>query len=163
MPKIGIGTNILAPASSKTVQYIGPAPGRIFKLMPDMIKTTMGISAGSFWEDEIRWDASSNPVSFYGLWRGKKGLDALTKLWFEIEIRGTQDKETKQGDILVKLKGKLDTKIGYKTIIDKGFIIAYQKIFYKDQRLKYLEEANRKIQTLEDLIREEFNLMRREE
>ena len=163
MPKIGITTNILAPAPSKKVQYIGPNPGRIFKLIPDMVKTTLGISSGSFWEDEIRWDASSNPVSFYGFWRGKKGLDALTTLWFVIEIRGTQDKESKQGDISVKLTGKIDTQIKYMTIIDKGLILAYQRMFYKNQRLNYIEEANRKIETLEDLIREEFNLMRIEQ
>ncbi|MBU3904601.1 MAG: hypothetical protein KJ906_00425 [Nanoarchaeota archaeon] len=163
MPTIGIATNILAPAGSKTVQYVGPRPGRIFKLIPDMIKTTMGISSGSFWEDEIRWDASSNPVSFYGLWRGKKGLDALTKLWFEVEVRGTQDSKTKDGDISLKLKGKIETKVGYKTIIDKGLILVYQRMFYKNQRLNYIEEANRKIQILEDMIREEFNLMRKEQ
>ena len=163
MPKIGITTNILAPAPSKKVQYIGLSPVRIFKLIPDMMKTTLGISSGSFWEDEIRWDASSNPVSFYGLWRAKKGLDALTSLWFVVEIVGTQDKESKQGDISVKLTGKIATKIEYKTIIDKGLILAYQRMFYKNQRLNYIEEANRKLQTLEDLIREEFDLMRKEE
>jgi len=161
--KSSIATNLLAPAPAKTIQFVGKAPARIFDSVKDLMKDIFGMDSGSIWEDKIKWDTSSNPVSFYGLWRGKMGKDAYSKVWIEIEAAGTQSKEDGTGELSVKIKGKLETSFKHSTILHRGMFRIFKITFYKKQREQYMIDAVRKLNDFEDAIREQFELMRREE
>ncbi len=160
MPKLSIKTDLLAPAASKTIEYVGDNPAQVFSVLPDMMMDTFGFDTGSFWEDHVKWDASSDPASFYAYWRGKNGKDALSTVWVHIEVRGKQSKD-KKGEVKIKIKGALSTSFKYKTAIEKSLFWIYSKWFYKKQRLKYIDDANKAIEQLEDTIRSHFELMRR--
>ena len=157
-----IATNLLAPAPAKTIQFVGYNPAKVFKFIQELMKDAFGMDSGSMWEDHIKWDVSSNPISFYGLWRGKVGKDAYSKYWIEVEASGTQKKEDKQGEVSIKIKGKLETSFKYPTPVHVGAYLLFNKLIYKKQREQYMIEANRKINDFEAMIREQFDMMRRE-
>ncbi len=160
MPKIKMDTNVLAPAEAKTVQYAGPGAARVLKIMPDLILDTFGIDAGSFWEDKIKWDASDDPISFYGLWRGRDGKDAFTTFWIQVEVSGTQSKDRQKGDVSIIIKPKLKTVFEYNTPFHRAAYMIYKK-FYKKQLLRYMQSTAKQTDVFENSVRSAFNILGR--
>jgi len=158
-----VKTMVLAPSETITIQFYGPNPMQVFKLMPELLMEVFRMDPGAMWEDEIRVDTVSDPSSFYGYWRAKEGKDAHTTLWIEIEVRGTQSKADRKGDVSITVKGKLKTSFTHVTPIHRGAFWFYNRVFYKKQMNKYIEEARKDVLEFEDVVRKHFDLMRREQ
>lgn len=157
-----VKTNVLAPAESSTIQYFGNNPMQVFKVIPDLMMDIYRIDPGSFWEDDVRIDASGDPIPFFGYWRGKDGKDAFTTFWIEIEVRGRQARESKQGDVSVKIKPKFKTEFKFPTPLHRGIFWIYSLSFYKKQMEKYIKEARDLTDEFENAVRAHFDLMKKE-
>lgn len=160
--KTKIKTNILAPSETSSIQFFGHNPMQVFKVIPDLMMDVYRIDPGAFWEDEIRIDTSGDPTPFFGYWRGKEGKDAFTTFWIDVEIRGRQSKETKQGDVTVKIKPKLNTEFKFPTPIHRGILWIYSRAFYKKQMQTYIKEAREMTDDFENAVRTHFDLMSKE-
>lgn len=162
MAEFVIRDDLLAPEEKKTLEYTGSHPSRLLKEMPEIMKDVLKIAPGDVFEDDIRWDVSEDPISFYGVWRCKDAKDDNSKIWIKITVQGEQSKKDKTGNIKVWITGYLETKFPYNIFLQKSLLWLYNNFFYSNQRRKYIEDGREHIERLEDEIRALFNLIRRE-
>lgn len=156
-----IKTEFLAPAEKKTIEFNGFHPSKIIKMMPDLLKDTLRLEGGDVFEDKIKWDISSDPVSFYGEWRAKYEFDMRSKAKFKIVLMGSQNAKDKIGKIKIMIKGDLETTFPYTTFLHRSVLWVYLYFFYNKQRRGYIDAGKILIERIEDEIRSTFNLIKR--
>jgi hypothetical protein len=139
MPKLQILTDVFSPHYVKTLRYEGDHPSRTLKFMPNLMRSIFRVTSTNFYEDEIKWDRSSEMVEFYGQWRGKETKDARTTFWMKVKVIGKQNAKDKKGYVTIYIHPYLVTKLPYTNFLDKFLYFSYTRLFYKAQRRKYIE------------------------
>jgi hypothetical protein len=160
MEEIKQKIEVLAPHYLKTLKYSGDHPSRVLKFIPSLIKDVFRITSTNFFEDDIRWDNSSENNMFYGAWRGKDGKDERTTLWVDIKVQGEQDEKTKKGNVTIWLRSYLITKFSYSNPLIKELLRVYLYYFYSERRRQYTEEARKLLDIIEKEIRTQLEIMR---
>ena len=140
MPSINLRTDILAPKHFKTYNFSGFHPSRFLRMAPNLIKDVFSITEPNTFEDKLQWDKSSDPVDFYGLWRGKDGLDNKTTFWVTIVAQGKQRAQDKMGNLTIFVSATLDTNFSYSNSFDKALINTYAYLYYHKIRRRYIAE-----------------------
>lgn len=163
MPKIVYESDVLTPEYKKMLEYYGPHPSRILKELPDIIMAVYKIKNKDVFEDDFRWDASGDPIGFYAEYRAQDAKDSKSKVWIGFRIVGEQSAKDKVGKFKMQLRAYLKTEIEYNSSFTKSLHWLYNKFFYQEQRLRYMEEARVRLERLADEIRSLFSLMKREE
>ncbi len=156
-----ITTDILAPSEKKTIEYSGFHPSRLIKLMPEILKSAMIIKSKDIFEDKIKWDVSSDPISFYGEWHINYTFDVRSKAKYKIVLQGSQSAKDKMGSIKISIKGAVETSFPFTTFLHRSVFWIYNYAFYNKQRRQYLETARILIDRVEDEIRSTFSLIKR--
>lgn len=159
MAALEIKIDVLAPEHKKVLEFSGYKPTRFLKIIPSLMKETMRLSSSKFFEDKIKWDVSAEDIVFYGEWRGKDEKDGRTTLWVSIKAQGSQNKNEKNGKIMIELRGEMKTKFKYSNILDKALYLTYSRLFYSDLRRRYATEAVRDITTIENELKKELEAM----
>lgn len=163
MPKIVFESNVLTPEYKKTLDYYGPHPSKILKELPELLTTVYKIKNKDVFEDDFRWDISGDPTSFYMEMRAQDAKDSKSKIWVRFRITGEQSAKDRIGKMKILIHSYLTTEIKYNNSTDRMLHWIYNRIFYEQQRLKYLEEARVRLERVADEIRGLFNIMKREE
>jgi hypothetical protein len=161
MAALEIKTDILAPKHAKILKFSGYNPKRFMKIAPNLLKDVLRLSSSNFFEDKIKWDKSTENREFYGEWRGKDGKDNRTDVWVKIKVQGSQNEKEKNGRVEIEIKGEMKTEFDYSNALDKGLYLAYSRLFYSEQRRKYVLEAKRQIETIENELKKELETMAR--
>jgi hypothetical protein len=159
MPVLQLKTDILAPESVKTLKFAGYYPSRFLKLIPGLIKEIFRLSSTKFFEDKIKWDKSTDPIEFYGEWRGKDDQDKRTSVWIEVKVQGVQKENDKMGEVTIEISSTLDTKLPYSNFLEKALVRTYSYLFYSEQRRKYVIKARRLLEILEGKLKKELETM----
>jgi len=160
MPELQLKTDILAPRHVKTLKFSGFFPSRFLKLIPSLIKGVFRLSSTRFFEDKIKWDKSADPIEFYGEWRGRDDKDERTSVWVKIKVQGVQKEKDKHGEITIEITSSLVTKLPYSNFLEKALVRTYSYLFYSEQRRKYIIEARRRLNIIEDELKKELEKMR---
>ncbi|OGI12428.1 hypothetical protein A3K64_04235 [Candidatus Micrarchaeota archaeon RBG_16_36_9] len=154
---INLVTDVFAPHYVKTLRYEGDHPSRTLKLIPALIKSNFRITSTNFYEDEIKWDVSAEPIDFFGEWRGRSGIDARTAMWVKVKVVGKQNSKDKQGHVTIYIHPYMKTTIPLKGI--NGLIAPfYAHFFYKRQIKKFIEKRLLYFQRFEDDIKKELGI-----
>ncbi len=157
-----IKTDILAPSDKKTIEYAGFHPSRMITMMPEILKSAMIIKSKDIFEDKIKWDVSSDPLSFYGEWRARYSFgDVRTKADYKIVVQGSQGAKDKMGKVKITIKGVIETKFPFTTFLHRAAVLFYMYAFYNSQRRKYIDVGKLLVDKIEDEIRSAFNLIER--
>lgn len=162
MPELVLKDDLLVPEEKKSLEYSGIHPSRLLKEIPDMIKNILRVEGANVFEDQIKWDASSEPIGFYGVWRCFLSKDMMSKIWIKITIQGEQTSKDKTGKVKVVFTGHLETKFSFSTSLHRSWFWLYNYFFYANQRRLYIDEGKIYIERLEDEMRSLFNLMRKQ-
>jgi hypothetical protein len=141
MPILTIDDDILAPSDVIKIKFEGKNPFSVVPTMLATLKYVMKLSGKDVRETDIRWDVTSDPREFYGMWMGIKKNDRWTKTFARIIAQGAQSSTDKTGWINIELKGYIKTEYEYSTFIQKSFWWFYNYMFYYRQRRMYLERA----------------------
>lgn len=163
MPDYTLVSDLLAPIYFKVLEYEGPHPSRILKLIPQIILDVWRIDSPALYEDEFKWDVSADPIDFYGVWRGKEGIDERTSVFAIVKVHGKQSKKDKMGKVTVWILGKMITKFPYRNVFEKALVWTYLFLFYAEQRRRYVAERKKRLDFLENEIRKYFDMMEKEE
>jgi len=155
--KYELVNDLLGPVNVKTIEYSGPNTVKVLDIAKGALKDILRITSTALFEDELKWDKSAMPICFYYSLRAKKVMDKHSTLWYNIKIQGTKNQDG-AGKITVWISGKLETTIDSPI---PGMHLIYKNIFYKNQRLKYTEEGKKYIEMMEDVIRDNFEMIRR--
>jgi len=159
MAELKIKTDVLAPESVKVLKFSGYNPTRFLKIVPDLMKEVFRLTGSKFYEDKIKWDTSTENTEFYGEWRGKDVKDGRSSVWVKIKLQGSQHDKEKNGEIMIEIKGEMVTKFGYSNFLDKALYLTYSKLFYSDLRRRYISEAKRDLEKIENELKKELEVM----
>ena len=159
MAELKIKTDILAPEDAKVLKFTGYGTTRFLKIIPSLMKNVFRLSGSKFYEDKIKWDASTDNKEFYGEWRGKDDKDGRTSVWVSVKVQGTQQEKDKSGRVEIAISGEMTTKFGYSNLLDKSLYLAYSRLFYSEQRRKYALEAKKQLETIENELKKELETM----
>lgn len=162
MPEIVIKNELLAPGNIKILQYKGYHPSRALKELPEILKRVLKIVSADLFEDQFKWDRSSDPVSFYAVWRARNNKhDPNSPIWIRIVVDGKQSIKDKNGQVTVKIDGWVETKMSYSNFIHKFLLNASMYFFYNKQIRRYIEMGKIYMERIEDEIRALFNLLKK--
>jgi len=141
MGNINIVDEILAPKGSIIFEFAGKNPFVVVNMASGLLKDVMKITGKDVHEIDVRWDTTSDPREFYGIWKGKRTDDAWTKSYITIIIQGKYDLKNNSGAVRVELKGTVETGYDYSNFFQRGFWWMYNRSFYYKQRRNYIEFA----------------------
>ena len=161
MPELVLKADVLAPKDEKTLNFSVHHPSKVIDVIPGLIREVFKLTGTNLFEDKLKWDTSASVTSFYGSWRGKDSKDARTTIWAKVKVQGKQSKD-KSGSITILISGELITKLPYTNIFQKIIARAYSYMFYSERRRKYIEEARRRLDILENEMRRTFEIKGRE-
>lgn len=163
MPYI-IEDDVLAPKGAEVVEYYGPNPFSIYTKIGGLLQTIFHARGLNVFEDQFRWDITTDPRPFFIQMHLNKKLDNFTRLYIFIKLYGAQPSdETKSGRLLLEIAGKIRTEYPSDTIWQKIFVFPflwiYHHIFYNKIRRSYLQIAKRGIETLENELRSALRII----
>ena len=150
--------DLLAPREFIEIKFQGKEPFNVCTMFPRMLIDVMKISGKDVFETDIRWDVTSDPREFYGVWMGIKKNDRWTKTFVRILAQGEQSSTDKTGNITIRLKGYVKTEYEYSTFIQRSFWWFYNYMFYYKQRRMYLERAKDDIHMLRDRLMKQLGM-----
>jgi hypothetical protein len=143
MGDIKIVDDLLAPQDYITVNYKGKNPFMVCTMFLGILRDVMKISSIDLYENDVRWDITDDPRTFYGVWFGKRGEDN----WSTSRI---------------KIRGWLETKHEYTNFIQKSFWWFFNYMFYYKQRRKYIEFSKDNIYQIREKITQILGISREE-
>ena len=161
MATITIKQDVLAPEYLKVLKLSGYHPSELLKLIPSLLLEIYRQQSPSLFEDNLRWDASGDPINFYAIWRIRDGKDARTKVFTKVVVEGQQSKTDLSGSIVVAIRSWVQTDVEYNNPLSRAGIWFYDRVFYKKHRLQYIDEARRNVLILEDAIKAHFGTLER--
>ncbi len=158
MPYLRLMADVFSPEAVKTIKYSGFHPSKVFKIIPSLIKETFKITSTKFFEDDIRWDKSSDPIEFFAQWRGKDEKDGRTSIWIKVKVIGKQNSKDKMGNVTIYIHPYLVTKLPYSNFLDKMLTKLYSYFFYRNQKRKYISEELLLLKRFEDELKAELGI-----
>ena len=153
-----IAVDVYSPNHQKTIKYTGDHPSRTFKILPPLMRSIFRVTSTNFYEDEIKWDISTEDVVFYGVWRATHPEDGRTKFWIKVKVIGTQNSKTKKGTVTIYIHPYMITKMPYSNFIDKAIAKSYSYFFYGDQRRRYIDKELLYLKEFEEKVREALGI-----
>lgn len=150
--KIEIIDDILAPSEMMVTKFRGKNPFSICTMIPGMLKDVMKISGVDLRENDIRWDITDDPRTFYGMWQGKRGEDRWTTTFIRIIIQGAQSTTDKTGWAEVRYKGFVRTRYDYVNFIQKSFWWFFNYMFYYKQRRNYIDYSKDNVYKMKEIL-----------
>ena len=159
-----ISDEILAPKTNIVLEYFGEDPFRVYSRIPRLMQEIFHARGESIYEDDFRWDITSDPRQFFFIFRVERGVDGRTKYVVILKAFGRQpsDPASKNGKMLVEIKGYLVTiypiKKKYQRALFWPFIYLYHWAFYNKIRRRYLEIYKGYIEELETELRKILGL-----
>ncbi len=158
MPDLKLVADIFSPHYVKTLKYSGDHPSRTLTMIPQLIKRVFKITSTNFYEDEIKWDISTEPLEFFGLWRGKVPLDGRTAAWIKVKVIGKQNSKDKKGWVTIYIHPYMITKLPYSNPLNKTIARMYSHFFYGNQRRSYIKEELKYLKRFEEEIKKELGI-----
>lgn len=140
--EIKIQDDLLAPASKYVIAFKGYKPFAVIDMLPHLVKDILHISSKDFWEEDIRWDITSEPREFFAILRSRKKFDRWSKIELKFTLRGHQSSKDSYGDLELEIEGTLDTKYMYSNFLQRGLWWTFNRMFYYKQRRMYIDEGD---------------------
>jgi len=159
--------DVLAPKGLVWFAYYGQDPFRIYSGIGDIFQEIFEVKGKDIFEDEFRWDITSDPNTFYVKFHVERKFDKWTKGNVHIAFLGAQPTDpNKKGRLMVELAGWVKTEYPFDTPLQRfailPFILAYHYAMYNNTRRKYINILREKIEILEEHIRNKLNIPMRE-
>lgn len=162
-----IEDDILAPKGAIVIEYRGSNPFAIYPRVADLLMTIFEAKGLHIFEDDFRWDVTSDPRPFFIRIHLDKGLDKFTRGIVSVRLQGKQPTDPKKsGSVEILIGGRITTSYPIETIFQKivikPFVWLYHSLIYDNIRRKYIQIYKAGIERLEAEIRATFNLIMRE-
>lgn len=160
MPEITIIDDLLAPQDYITINYKGRNPFIVCTMFLNIMRDILKVSSIDLYENDVRWDITDDPRTFYGVWFGKRSEDRWTTTRIKIRAQGSQSSNDKMGHISIMIKGWLETKYEYANFIQKSFWWFYNYMFYYKQRRKMIDFSKDNIFAIREKVTEILGISR---
>ena len=150
MPNINITDDITIPSESMFINFKGKNPFSVCQIFPSLLKEIMKVTGKDIWETDLRWDMTTEPRAFYGVWMGRRREDKWTVTRIRIIAQGAQGSKEKNriGWIRIQIKGTVVTNYDYSNFFQKSLWWFYNLMFYYKQRRMYIDYAKDNVYAL---------------
>ena len=138
----------LAPQGRIKIEYRGKNTFDMVEKAPGILKKIFEVETKDFWENDFRWDYSSDPRSFFVRDYVNKAIDFRSTVLAEIVFQGLQPADkNKEGTLIIYIGAKLKTEFKLVGRIQKlpfyrGLLKLYNFAFYNKVRRNYLVICN---------------------
>ncbi|MBW6451975.1 MAG: hypothetical protein K0B02_04585 [DPANN group archaeon] len=139
MKDLKITDDLLSPSKVIKVEGKMNNPVSLIDKAATIYKTVLNIASSGIQNPKFSW--SSLDGYFKGRVIGILKFDAWTKLEITIEISGSQDLTTKDGDAMIVIYPTITTKYVYSNPFQIMLWNIYAKMFYHEKRLQYMKES----------------------
>lgn len=160
MGKLSFQDEILAPSGQYAITFTGKEPFKAMAITPKMLRDVMKIPGKDLFELDVRWDTSSDPRGFYGVWVGKRTEDRWTTTKIKIIVQGEQKTADKTGNVTIFIRGHIITNYEFSNFIQRSFWWFYNFGFYYKQRRQYLDFAKDNMQEIKENYLRVLEIMR---
>ncbi len=158
MPEFTIKHDILAPQHELIREFSGQHLSRLMSFVPNEMKFVWRLESSQFFEDKLKWNVSSDPLFFYGEWRGKDNKDILTDSysvgWVKIRLQGYQSSKTKAATATMWITGWIQTEIDYENPLFDTLKYVYIKTLYQKQIHYFIRHEKQLIDRFDKAVRE---------
>jgi hypothetical protein len=158
MPSISIVDDLLYPRDKIEIKFSGENVASICNLIRPILERVLQVEAKDTYERLLKWDSTSNPRSFYNEWTTNKEEDKWTVYSFKIIIKGSQDINTRKGNVTIEIYSWLKTSYEYSNFIQRFLWILYNRVFYYKRRREYMERGKWLTFQLRDEIMKALNI-----
>jgi hypothetical protein len=158
--ELRLSVDIYSPHAVKTMKYTGNHPSRLLKIIPSLVKGVFRIGSSGFFEDEIKWDKTTDMIDFFGQWRAKLAMDNRTTFWIKVKVIGSQDSKEKKGTVNIYIQPYMVTKLPYESSTDKFLTFVYSRLFYKSRVRRYIERRLLYLSQFEETLKRELGLVK---
>lgn len=126
--------NLVYPKEKEVIRWSGEEPFRLYYSIRNFFKDVFALAGKDIFERQLKWDASSPNKSFYCKMEFEKKIDKWTKIELAIVFQGTQNSDTRKGDIIITILPVFKTTVGI-GFFQRTFWWIYYFIFYKNKRM----------------------------
>ena len=154
-----ISADVLAPERIQIITISGQKISKVLRVIPAIMKDIFKLESSAFYEDEMKFDTSGDPINFYGKWRGRVRKDERTTTWYTIIVQGSESKKDGNGTTEVRMIGTITTKLPYDNPLQIAASQAYLYFSYKEQRRKYIVDSKRMLLDFDKEVRREFGVV----
>ena len=162
-----IQDEVLAPKGAEIIEYYGPDPFRIYSKIGGLLQDIFQARGLHIFEDEFRWNTTTDPRPFFFIIRLEKGIDKFTDGIVKLKVFGAQPSDpTKNGRLLIEIAGVIKTTYPVKTwwhrLIIEPFIWIYHHAIYNKVRREYIRIYKQGIERLQAELRAMLGLVMHE-
>jgi len=149
------------------LNFTGPNPQKAYNKVMDILVHDMKIPRENIQEKEFDWERSTEVESFTAKFEVIKDFDKFSYMFLEISLKGSikPSKEFgKEGKVNVVIEGIVRTEYPQDTTWERSFLyeifrMFYHKVFYQDQRRKYIEACRDWMLGMQSELKSFFNLL----
>ncbi len=149
--------------------YSGPNPQDAYEKLIDIMITVMKVSRENIQEKKFVWERTKIPETFEAGMEVIKEFDKFSYMQLSISMKGSvqPSKEFgKEGSVSIVMEGYVRTEYPQDSMWERSFFyeafrMFYHKIFYQDQRKKYIDTCRDWMLTLQNELKSFFNILPR--
>ncbi|HIE41062.1 MAG TPA: hypothetical protein EYP80_00190 [Candidatus Aenigmarchaeota archaeon] len=149
--------NLAYPKDSEAIKFQGKEPFKIYDKIKDFLKENLEISGKDIFERILKWDATDINKSFYVKIEAVRKLDSWSEINLIVVARGSQNSQTKEGDVTIALKPFFRTIVSG-NFLQINFWWIYYFVYYKKKREQYFYMAKTMINKLKKDIGNLYNI-----
>jgi hypothetical protein len=156
--KMSLVADVYSPQAVKTMKFTGDHPSRVLKIVPSLMKSVFRLSGSKFYEDELKWDKTTEIIDFYCQWRGAVDMDGRTKFWVKVKVIGDQTSKEKKGSVTIYIQPYIKTDMPYDSAMEKILTAFYSRLFYKKTVRSYIAREILYLRQFEELVKKELGM-----
>ncbi len=146
LKKLKFVDEVLAPSWAIKIKYEGPTPSAAIDIIKEIAKRRFRVSSKFWFEDKFLFVDIGDTYTLDATWSAKNKLDRYTKYNFKLQFEMNEGKKTKSGSFMLAIKPSIETSFSYGNFLQRLFYRIFMKMFYYEQRRKYIEDLKQWVQ-----------------
>lgn len=158
MGKVKIYDDCLVPHRPFTFKYTGADPWAMVNKITGMIKQHFHVTRGEWNQDDLKWDASGDPIWWYSTWWAAPEISKYSRIYVRLKARGNHGKTDNRGWFKLIMVTNLWTEFEGWGPLNKLFWYIYSFLFYNKVRRTYIEKCKGLTLEIKNILRDKYGL-----
>ncbi len=156
LKKLKLTDEVLAPSWSIKISYSGPTPSAAIDIIKEIAKRRFRVSSKFWFEDKFLFVDIGDNYELHAVWSAKNKFDRYSKYNFKLQFDMNEGKKTKSGSFTLAVKPTIETSFSYRNFLQRAFYKIFMRMFYYEQRRKYMEEMKQWVQDFKNDLLDAF-------
>ncbi len=149
----------LTPQYYIKLGFSGKGVNKSYSIVPKLMKKVFGIASKDWAEPSFKWDITDKVMrSFYVEWKADfkpalKTKDRWTKGQLNVTMQGEFNSQTGEGSFTLIIIPSLIVEFVYANSLQRMLYEIYMRMFYAEQRRKYVEYSKMKMNEFIDELK----------